>query len=232
MKLLADGGHGIFHAQIYAVWYNWVMGEAKKKTISTPKDIRRKGSIQRDTNETKISVSVELGSSAASKISSGVSFLDHMLEQIAKHGQMKLDISCKGDNHIDDHHSVEDIGISFGQALFEALGDKKGIVRFASCYAPLDEALSRTVIDLSGRPSLSLHSQWTSAKIKDFDVQLVREFFQGVANGAAMTLHIDCLRGINCHHQVESVFKSFALALKQATSITELNSIPSTKGVL
>lgn len=205
------------------------MGESNQQI---DKKLNRTGKVQRDTNETSISVGLELNNFNAGEISSGVSFLDHMLEQIAKHGQIKLDVQCKGDNHIDDHHSVEDIGICFGQALNKALGDKKGIVRFASCYAPLDEALSRTVIDISGRPGLALHSQWTAAQIGDFDVQLVREFFQGVTNGASMTLHIDCLRGINCHHQVESVFKSFALALRQATNLTNQTSVPSTKGVL
>lgn len=205
------------------------MGESNQKTNSK---LNRTGKVQRETNETNIKVSLELDNSNAGKISSGVDFLDHMLEQIAKHGQIKLDVTCKGDNHIDDHHSVEDIGICFGQALAQALGNKQGIVRFASCYAPLDEALARTVIDISGRPSLSLYTQWTASQIGNFDVQLVREFFQGVVNGASITLHIDCLRGINCHHQVESVFKSFALALRQATNITSQNSIPSTKGML
>lgn len=155
-----------------------------------------------------------------------------MLDQIARHGNFNLELSCQGDTKIDDHHSVEDIGICLGQALDEALGDKRGIVRFASRYAPLDEALSRTVLDISGRPSLSLYAQWTSARIGDFDVQLVREFFQGFANGGKLTLHVDCLRGINCHHQVESSFKSFALALKDATRLTDSKALPSTKGML
>ena len=198
--------------------------------------LNRSGTISRKTNETNISVSLGLDMNGdddnKGAISSGVDFLDHMLGQITKHGCFKLDVSCQGDNHIDDHHSVEDLGICFGQALNEALGDKRGIVRFASSYAPLDEALSRTVIDISGRPGLYLQAQWTASRIGTFDVQLVREFFQGFANGAALTLHIDCLRGINCHHQVESTFKSFALALRAATRVTEQKSVPSTKGML
>ena len=196
---------------------------------------RRQASVERKTTETQIKVSLELDSQESGSIKSGVDFLDHMLEQIAKHGRVKLDLSCKGDTRIDDHHSVEDIGICIGMALDQAIGDKKGITRFSCRYAPLDEALSRTVMDISGRPSLSLHTQWTSAKIGTFDVQLVREFFQGFANGAKITLHLDCLRGINCHHQVESLFKSFALALRDAVSLDDAaggGSVPSTKGVL
>lgn len=206
---------------------------------------KRFGKIERQTSETNIQVSLYLDkdtskdikdakakTSISNNINSGVDFLDHMLEQVAKHGGFILEVRCQGDNHIDDHHSIEDIGICIGQALDKALGDKEGITRFADRYAPLDEALSRTVIDISGRPNLSLYTQWTASQIGAFDVQLVREFFQGFVNGGKVTLHIDCLRGINCHHQVESMFKSFALALKDATRLSADNAVPSTKGVI
>ena len=196
---------------------------------------KRNARITRKTTETDITLSLQLDGSGKSEINTGVSFLDHMLQQVAKHGQFDITIECNGDTNIDDHHSVEDIGICFGESLFQSLGDKKGIVRFASKYSPLDEALSRAVIDISGRPGLFLYAEWTSVRINNFDTQLVREFFQGVASAGKITLHLDCIRGINCHHQVESMFKCFALALKEAvhidTSIGNLK-IPSTKGIL
>ena len=197
---------------------------------------KRQVKIERATSETKIKLTLDLDGASSEKnsgkIDTGVEFLNHMLEQLAKHGAMNLDISCHGDTQIDDHHSVEDIGICLGQAVDKALGDKRGIARFATAYAPLDEALSRTVIDVSGRPGLFMLCRWTSSRIGSFDTQLVREFFQGFVNGGKLTLHLDCLRGINCHHQVESMFKSFALALKSAVRQTSNKSVPSTKGVL
>jgi imidazoleglycerol-phosphate dehydratase len=190
--------------------------------------------ITRKTNETDINVALEVYGSGKCQIATGVPFLDHMLEQLARHGLMDITITCDGDTHIDDHHSTEDVGIALGQAFCQAMGDKKGLTRFGSFYAPLDEALSRVVVDLSGRPSLHMGVNWTSGNIGKFDTQLVGEFFQGFVNNALITLHVDTLKGINTHHQVESVFKAFARALRIALTIDEKqqDNIPSSKGVL
>ncbi len=190
--------------------------------------------ITRETKETTISLSLEVYGTGQSDINTGVPFLDHMLEQLAKHGLMDITISCDGDTHIDDHHSVEDIGICLGLALRDAMGDKKGLTRFGSFYAPLDEALSRVVIDLSGRPTLMFNIPWTRMNIGKFDVELIREFFQAVANNALITIHIDNLKGVNAHHQAESTFKAFARSLRSALTIDERmgDATPSSKGVL
>jgi len=189
---------------------------------------------ERKTNETDIKISLELYGVGNSKIETGVPFLDHMLDQIARHGLMDLTIDCKGDNEIDDHHTVEDIGITLGQAFFEAVGDKKGLTRYGHAYVPLDEALSRVVVDLSGRPGLDLGVKFTRDRVGSFDLYLIREFFQGFVNHSLVTLHIDNLKGINSHHQAETVFKAFGRALRMATTPDERQSniIPSTKGSL
>ena len=189
---------------------------------------------ERKTNETDIKISLELYGVGNSKIETGVPFLDHMLDQIARHGLMDLTIDCKGDNEIDDHHTVEDIGITFGQSFFEAVGDKKGLTRYGHAYVPLDEALSRVVVDLSGRPGLDLGVKFTRDRVGSFDLDLIREFFQGFVNHSLVTLHIDNLKGINSHHQAETVFKAFGRALRMATTPDERQSniIPSTKGSL
>jgi len=189
---------------------------------------------ERKTNETDIKVSLELYGTGKADIETGVPFLDHMLDQIARHGLMDLSIKCDGDTEIDDHHTVEDIGITIGQAFFEAVGDKKGLTRYGHAYVPLDEALSRVVIDLSGRPGLDLGVKFTRDRVGTFDVDLIREFFQGFANHALVTLHIDNLKGVNSHHQAETVFKAFGRALRMAvtTDQRQLNVIPSTKGSL
>jgi imidazoleglycerol-phosphate dehydratase len=193
----------------------------------------RSGSVTRDTRETKITVAIDVDGTGRADLDSGVPFLDHMLEQIARHGIVDLSVHAKGDLHIDAHHTVEDIGITFGQALAKALGDKAGIRRYGHAYVPLDEALSRVVIDLSGRPGLEFHVPWKRAMIGTFDVDLAHEFFQGFANHAKCTLHIDNLRGENAHHQCETVFKAFARALRTAVEHDERGSgIPSTKGTL
>lgn len=190
--------------------------------------------VSRKTNETNITIELNIYGSGKNNINTGVPFLDHMLEQIARHSLMDMNIDCDGDTHIDDHHTVEDVGITLGKAFNQAVGDKKGMTRYGSFYAPLDEALSRVVIDLSGRPSLLLNASWTRMNIGKFDVELVREFFQGFVNHALITLHIDNLKGSNAHHQVESIFKAFARSLRIAISIDKLqkNIIPSTKGSL
>ena len=189
---------------------------------------------ERKTNETDIKVSLELYGTGKADIETGVPFLDHMLDQIARHGLMDLSIKCDGDTEIDDHHTVEDIGITIGQAFFEAVGDKKGLTRYGHAYVPLDEALSRVVIDLSGRPGLDLGVKFTRDRVGTFDVDLIREFFQGFANHALVTLHIDNLKGVNSHHQAETVFKAFGRALRMAVTPVQrqLNVIPSTKGSL
>ena len=189
---------------------------------------------ERKTNETDIKVSLELYGTGKADIETGVPFLDHMLDQIARHGLMDLSIKCDGDTEIDDHHTVEDIGITIGQAFFEAVGDKKGLTRYGHAYVPLDEALSRVVIDLSGRPGLDLGVKFTRDRVGTFDVDLIREFFQGFANHALVTLHIDNLKGVNSHHQAETVFKAFGRALRMAVTLDQrqLNAIPSTKGSL
>ncbi|AXE61614.1 imidazoleglycerol-phosphate dehydratase HisB [Candidatus Thioglobus sp. NP1] len=189
---------------------------------------------QRKTNETDISVSLELYGTGKADIQTGVPFLDHMLDQIARHGLMDLSIKCDGDTEIDDHHTVEDIGITIGQAFFEAVGDKKGLTRYGHAYVPLDEALSRVVVDLSGRPGLDLGVKFTRDRVGTFDVDLIREFFQGFVNHALVTLHIDNMKGVNSHHQAETVFKAFGRALRMAVTPDErqVNVIPSTKGSL
>ena len=189
---------------------------------------------ERKTNETDIAVSLELYGSGKAEIETGVPFLDHMLDQIARHGLMDISIKCDGDNEIDDHHTVEDVGITIGQAFFDAVGDKKGLTRYGHAYVPLDEALSRVVIDLSGRPGLDLGVKFTRDRVGTFDLDLIREFFQGFVNHALVTLHIDNLKGINSHHQAETVFKAFGRALRMAVTPDErqANTIPSTKGSL
>ena len=189
---------------------------------------------ERKTNETDIAVSLELYGSGKAEIETGVPFLDHMLDQIARHGLMDISIKCDGYNEIDDHHTVEDVGITFGQAFFDAVGDKKGLTRYGHAYVPLDEALSRVVIDLSGRPGLDLGVKFTRDRVGTFDLDLIREFFQGFVNHALVTLHIDNLKGINSHHQAETVFKAFGRALRMAVTPDErqANTIPSTKGSL
>ena len=190
--------------------------------------------VSRDTQETKIRVAINLDGTGKQDINTGVPFLDHMLDQIARHGLIDLEVHCDGDTYIDDHHSVEDVGITLGQAFAKAVGDKKGIVRYGHSYVPLDEALSRVVIDFSGRPGLYYNIPFTRALIGRFDVDLFQEFFQGFVNHAAVTLHIDNLKGINSHHQDETVFKAFGRALRMAlTEDPRMGGvIPSTKGVL
>ena len=194
----------------------------------------RKAQVTRNTLETKIGVKLNLDGCGKTKLSTGVAFLDHMLDQVARHGMLDLEISANGDLQIDAHHTVEDIGITFGQAFLKALGVKKGVRRFGFAYVPLDEALSRVVVDLSGRPGLEFNLKFTRARIGEFDVDLVHEFFQGFVNHALVTLHIDNLRGKNAHHQCETVFKAFGRALRMASEIDPRNSgrLPSTKGIL
>jgi imidazoleglycerol-phosphate dehydratase len=194
----------------------------------------RKATVARDTLETQITVAINLDGTGAAKLETGVPFLDHMLDQIARHGLIDLDIQARGDTHIDDHHTVEDVGITLGQAFAQAVGDKKGMTRYGHSYVPLDEALSRVVIDFSGRPGLELHVPFTRARIGSFDVDLFGEFFRGFVNHAKVTLHIDSLRGTNAHHQAETVFKAFGRALRMATALDPRMSgvMPSTKGTL
>ncbi len=194
----------------------------------------RKATVQRNTAETQISVTVDLDGTGKANLSSGVPFLDHMLDQVARHGMIDLEVIAKGDLHIDGHHTVEDIGITLGQAVAKAVGDKKGLRRYGHAYVPLDEALSRVVVDFSGRPGIEFHVDFTRALIGEFDVDLTHEFFQGFANHAQVTLHIDNLRGDNAHHQCETVFKAFARALRMAVEIDSriAGIIPSTKGAL
>jgi imidazoleglycerol-phosphate dehydratase len=194
----------------------------------------RSAEVIRNTAETQIRVRVDLDGTGKSALDSGVPFLDHMLDQIARHGLIDLEIEAKGDLHIDAHHTVEDIGITLGQATARALGDKKGVRRYGHAYVPLDEALSRVVLDLSGRPGLDWHVQFTRAMVGQFDVDLAREFFQGFVNHALVTLHVDNLRGNNAHHQCETVFKAFARALRMAVEPDERlgGRIPSTKETL
>ena len=193
----------------------------------------RKAEVSRTTKETKIGVKLNLDGKGAAQIATGVPFLDHMLEQVARHGAFDLDISAKGDLHIDAHHTVEDIGISLGQAFAKAAGDKKGVRRYGHAYVPLDEALSRAVVDLSGRPGLDYHIEFTRARIGEFDVDLVHEFFQGFVNHALVTLHLDNLKGTNAHHQAETAFKAFGRALRMAVEPDpRVKDVPSTKGSL
>jgi len=198
------------------------------------KFMSRSANVQRDTLETQITLELNLDGSGQSAFDTGVPFLDHMLDQVARHGLLDLSIHAKGDLHIDAHHTVEDIGITLGQAFAQAVGDKKGINRYGHAYVPLDEALSRVVIDLSGRPGLQYGVDFPRASIGDFDVDLFVEFFQGFVNHAAVTLHIDNLRGTNAHHIAETVFKSFGRALRMALSADQRmqGQLPSTKGAL
>lgn len=194
----------------------------------------RNAEVNRNTLETKIAVAINLDGTGVSRLNSGVGFFDHMLDQIARHGMMDINVECQGDLHIDAHHTVEDVGIALGQAFSKALGDKKGIRRYAHAYVPLDEALSRVVLDISGRPGLDFNVEFTRERIGEFDVDLVREFFQGFVNHAAITLHIDNLKGLNAHHQAETIFKAFGRALRVAVELDPrmMGIMPSTKGTL
>jgi imidazoleglycerol-phosphate dehydratase len=194
----------------------------------------RTAEVTRNTAETRITVKVNLDGTGKSRLSTGIGFFDHMLDQIARHGLIDLDIEAEGDLHIDGHHTVEDVGITLGQAVFKAVGDKKGLRRYGHAYVPLDEALSRVVVDFSGRPGLVMDVPFKSGMIGAFDTQLTHEFFQGFVNHALVTLHIDNLKGDNAHHQAETVFKAFARALRDALELDprSLGTIPSTKGSL
>jgi len=190
--------------------------------------------VTRNTSETKIQIAINLDGTGKAELASGVPFLDHMLDQIARHGMIDIKVVAKGDTHIDDHHTVEDVGITLGQAFAQAVGDKAGITRYGHSYVPLDETLSRVVIDFSGRPGLEFNVPFTRSRVGDFDVDLSIEFFRGFVNHAGVTLHIDNLRGINAHHQIETVFKAFGRALRMALAIDPRASgvVPSTKGSL
>ncbi|MCE4537969.1 imidazoleglycerol-phosphate dehydratase HisB [Pelomonas sp. P7] len=190
--------------------------------------------VTRNTRETRITVRVNLDGTGQSKLHTGIGFFDHMLDQIARHGMIDLDIHCEGDLHIDGHHSVEDVGITLGMAVAQAVGDKAGLTRYGHSYVPLDEALSRVVIDLSGRPGLHMDVKFTAGSIGQFDTQLTYEFFQGFANLALATVHVDNLKGHNAHHQAETIFKAFGRALRMATTPDPRSAgvIPSTKGSL
>ncbi|MCK5639482.1 MAG: imidazoleglycerol-phosphate dehydratase HisB [Gammaproteobacteria bacterium] len=194
----------------------------------------RKATVNRETRETRIDVSINLDGSGEAKFDTGIPFLEHMLDQVARHGLVDMNIICKGDLHIDAHHSVEDIGITLGQAFNQAIGDKKGIRRYGHAYVPLDEALSRVVVDFSGRPGLEYHADYPRARIGEFDVDLLLEFFQGFVNHAQVSLHIDCLRGRNAHHIAETIFKAFGRALRVSMEADDrMQGItPSTKGSL
>ena len=194
----------------------------------------RKAAIKRDTLETQIQVSINLDGSGNYNVDTGVPFLDHMLDQVARHGLIDLDIKAKGDLHIDAHHTVEDVGITLGQAFAEAIGDKKGIRRYGHAYVPLDEALSRVVIDFSGRPGMEYGVEYTRARVGDFDMDLLSEFFQGFINHAQVTLHIDNIRGKNAHHIAETIFKAFGRAVRMAIEMDSRmgDTLPSTKGSL
>lgn len=194
----------------------------------------RIATVSRDTNETQISVRINLDGEGRLTCQTGVPFLDHMLDQVARHGMIDIDIDAQGDLHIDDHHTVEDLGITLGQAFLEAIGDKRGIYRYGHAYVPLDEALSRVVIDFSGRPGLYMNADFTRDTIGRFETQLVSEFFQGFVNHARVTLHIDNLKGVNAHHQAETIFKAFGRALRMAVSEDPrmAGQMPSTKGSL
>ena len=194
----------------------------------------RVGAVNRDTAETRIAVRVDLDGTGRTTLATGVPFLDHMLDQVGRHGMLDLAVKADGDLHIDAHHTVEDVGIALGMAVAQAVGDKRGLTRYGHAYVPLDEALSRVVIDFSGRPSLTMNVPFKAGMIGGFDAQLAHEFFQGFANHALVTLHIDNLRGENAHHQCETVFKAFARALRTAVSVDPRlgNVIPSTKGSL
>jgi imidazoleglycerol-phosphate dehydratase len=194
----------------------------------------RQVDVTRNTSETQIQIVLNLDGTGKAELASGVPFLDHMLDQIARHGMIDLKVFAKGDTHIDDHHTVEDVGITLGQAIAKAVGDKAGITRYGHSYVPLDETLSRVVIDFSGRPGLEFHVPFTRARVGDFDVDLSIEFFRGFVNHAGVTLHIDNLRGVNAHHQIETVFKAFGRALRMALTPDPraAGQVPSTKGSL
>ncbi len=194
----------------------------------------RTGTIKRETRETQIAVSINLDGTGEAKLDIGIPFLEHMLDQIARHGMIDLDIRANGDLQIDAHHTVEDVGISLGQAFKQALGDKRGIKRYGHAYVPLDEALSRVVIDCSGRPEMVFNVEFPRARIGEFDVDLFNEFFQGFVNHALITLHVDCIRGRNAHHIAETVFKAFGRALRMAVEADDRMAgiLPSTKGAL
>ena len=196
--------------------------------------MNRVAEVRRDTQETKIRVRVDLDGSGRSRLATGIGFFDHMLDQIARHGLIDLEVEAEGDLHIDGHHTVEDVGITLGMAFAKAVGDKKGLVRYGHAYVPLDEALSRVVVDFSGRPGLHMDVRFTAGAIGGFDTQLAYEFFQGFANHALVTLHVDNLKGHNAHHQCETIFKAFARALRMALAIDPraAGTIPSTKGTL
>ena len=194
----------------------------------------RQAQVNRNTLETRIDLNVNLDGTGKSTLATGVPFLDHMLDQVARHGMIDLEIAAKGDLHIDAHHTVEDIGITLGQAFMQTIGDKKGLRRYGHAYVPLDEALSRVVVDLSGRPGMEFNVEFTRARIGEFDVDLIKEFFQGFVNHALVTLHIDNLSGSNAHHQAETIFKAFGRALRMAIEADPraAGTIPSTKGSL
>jgi imidazoleglycerol-phosphate dehydratase len=194
----------------------------------------RQAQVTRDTLETRISVKLDLDGTGKAALATGIGFFDHMLDQVARHGMLDLEISAQGDLHIDAHHTVEDVGITFGQAFARALGDKKGVRRYGYAYVPLDEALSRVVVDLSGRPGLEFNVEFRRSLIGDFDVDLIHEFFQGFVNHAQVTLHVDNLKGENAHHQAETAFKAFGRALRMAVELDPRleGVVPSTKGAL
>ena len=196
--------------------------------------VERKADVTRNTNETKIRVAINLDGTGVAKLATGIGFFDHMLDQIARHGLIDIEIDAQGDLHIDGHHTVEDVGITLGQAVAQAVGDKKGITRYGHAYVPLDEALSRVVVDFSGRPGLHMHVPFKAGMVGGFDTQLAFEFFQGFSNHAGVTLHIDNLKGDNAHHQCETIFKAFARALRMALTPDPRSAgvIPSTKGSL
>ena len=201
----------------------------KKDALAAPRLAR----VERSTKETTITVTANLDGAGRAELATGVPFLDHMLDQVARHGMLDLTVQAEGDLHIDAHHTVEDIGITLGQAVKQALGDKAGLIRYGHAYVPLDEALSRVVLDLSGRPGLEYHVPFSRAMIGGFDVDLTHEFFQGFVNHALVTLHVDNLRGQNAHHQAETVFKAFARALRMAVARdARVEGVPSTKGTL
>jgi imidazoleglycerol-phosphate dehydratase len=202
--------------------------------ISMENPMSRIAQVTRNTSETQVSIRLNLDGTGKSELNSGVPFLDHMLDQIARHGLIDLNVQATGDTHIDDHHTVEDVGITLGQAIAQAIGDKKGLTRYGHSYVPLDEALSRVVIDFSGRPGLEFHVPFTRARVGNFDLDLSIEFFRGFVNHAGASLHIDNLRGVNAHHQIETVFKAFGRALRMALTIDARapEAIASTKGSL
>ena len=202
--------------------------------MSTAPSLSRVAEVTRNTRETRITVRINLDGTGASKLATGIGFFDHMLDQIARHGLIDLDVACEGDLHIDGHHTVEDVGITLGLAVAQAVGDKAGLTRYGHSYVPLDEALSRVVIDLSGRPGLHMDVKFTAGSIGTLDTQLIYEFFQGFVNHALATVHIDNLKGHNAHHQSETMFKAFGRALRMATTLDPRSAgvIPSTKGSL